>query len=354
MTFDTHPTADALPRVSLTPPVTIYRKKKKMPSRIGWNIAPPNLRTGCIEQVLSSSITDLPRSCPAPHRDLLAAIPNCEPPPNRLTSSPGAPPRPPTWVHFVPGTPLTSEPEMANLETPARRDFIRDIVDEHMKSGRFDGRVHTRFPPEPNAYLHIGHAQAILLSYGIAQQYGGKFNLRFDDTNPTKEEQEFVDAIIDDVRWLGADWEDRLFYASDYFEQLYEWAVKLINKGKAYVCDLTAEQTREYRGTLTQPGRNSPYRDRSIGENLDLFARMRAGEFPDGSRTLRAKIDMGHPNVNMRDPVLYRILRARHHRTGDTWCIYPIVRLHPRAERFDRGHHALDLHARVREPPTAV
>lgn len=191
--------------------------------------------------------------------------------------------------------------------------------------------MHTRFPPEPNGYIHIGHAKAFLLSFGIAQEYGGKFNLRFDDTNPTKEEQEFVDGIIDDMRWLGVDWQDRLFFASDYFEQLYEWAELLIREEKAYVCDLTADEISEYRGTaverggeiVTPPGKDSPYRDRTVEENLDLFRRMRAGEFPDGSRTLRAKVDMTHPNLNMRDPVMYRILRATHHRTGDAWCIYP-------------------------------
>jgi len=184
--------------------------------------------------------------------------------------------------------------------------------------------VHTRFPPEPNGYLHIGHAKSICLNFGLAAEFGGKTNLRFADTNPSKEETEYVDSIIEDVRWLGFDWEDRLFYASDYFDQLYEWAVKLIKDGKAYVCDLTADQIREYRGTLTEPGRESPYRNRSVEENLDLFERMHAGEFPDGSRTLRAKIDMGSPNLNMRDPVMYRILHAEHHRTGNKWCIYPM------------------------------
>jgi len=213
--------------------------------------------------------------------------------------------------------------EEARGEKPSARNFIQQIIDADLAAGKYGGRVHTRFPPEPNGYLHIGHAKSICLNYGLAQEYGGKFNLRFDDTNPTKEEQEYVDSIIDDVRWLGADWEDRLFYASDYFDQLYQWAIQLIKEGKAYVCDLSADQVREYRGTLTQPGINSPYRDRSVEENLDLFQRMRAGEFPDGSRTLRAKIDMSHPNLNMRDPVMYRIKHARHHRTGDRWCIYP-------------------------------
>ena len=197
--------------------------------------------------------------------------------------------------------------------------------------GRNDGRVHTRFPPEPNGYIHIGHAKAFLLSYGVAKEHGGRFNLRFDDTNPTKEEQEFVDGIIEDMRWLGVDWEDRLFFASDYFEQLCEWAEVLIRAGKAYVCDLSADEISAYRGTaverggqvVTPPGKDSPYRNRPVAESLDLFRRMRAGEFPDGSRTLRAKIDMAHPNLNMRDPVMYRILRATHHRSGDAWCIYP-------------------------------
>ena len=210
-------------------------------------------------------------------------------------------------------------------------DFIRQIVKSDVQAGRNGGRVHTRFPPEPNGYLHIGHAMAFLLNYAVAHEHGGKFNLRFDDTNPAKEEQEFVDAIIDDMRWLGVDWEDRLFFASGYFEQLYDWAEHLVKHGKAYVCDLTREEMSEYRGTaiqdgeriVTPPGRDSPYRTRPVEENLDLFRRMRAGEFPDGSRTLRAKIDMAHPNLNMRDPVMYRILRATHHRTGDAWCIYP-------------------------------
>lgn len=214
------------------------------------------------------------------------------------------------------------------MEEP--RDFIRDIIREDLNSGRF-GKVHTRFPPEPNGYLHIGHAQSILLNYGIAQEFGGKFNLRFDDTNPEKESQEYVDAIKRDVRWLGANWEDRELYASDYFEQLYAWAEDLIGKGKAYVCDLSPEELSAHRGqpirdgdkVITPPGVDSPYRNRSVEENLDLFRRMRAGEFPSGAKTLRAKIDMAHPNLNLRDPILYRILYARHHRTGDAWCIYP-------------------------------
>ena len=202
--------------------------------------------------------------------------------------------------------------------------FIRDIVIEDIRTNKYGGRVHTRFPPEPNGYLHIGHAKSINLNFGLAAEFGGKCNLRFDDTNPCKEETEYVESIIEDVRWLGGDFEDRLFYASDYFQQLHDWAVQLIQAGKAYVCDLNAEQLREYRGTLTEPGRESPWRNRSVEENLDLFGRMRAGEFPDGSRTLRAKIDMASPNLNLRDPVMYRILHAEHHRTGDKWCIYPM------------------------------
>ncbi len=203
-------------------------------------------------------------------------------------------------------------------------DFIRTIIEEDIRSHKNDGRVHTRFPPEPNGYLHIGHAKSICLNFGLALQYNGLCNLRFDDTNPTKEEQEYIDSIKRDVRWLGFDWEDREYYASDYFEQLYEYAVKLIQKGKAFVCDLTADEIRETRGTLTEPGKDSPYRDRSSEESLDLFERMRKGEFPDGSRTLRAKIDMASGNLNLRDPVMYRILHAAHPRTGDAWCIYPM------------------------------
>ncbi len=202
-------------------------------------------------------------------------------------------------------------------------DFIRTIIEEDIKSNKNEGRVHTRFPPEPNGYLHIGHAKSICLNFGLAAQYGGLCNLRFDDTNPIKEEAEYVESIKEDIKWLGFDWENRLYYASDYFEQLYEYALQLIKQGKAYVCDLSAEEIREYRGTLTEPGKDSPYRNRSVEENLDLFERMRAGEFEDGSRVLRAKIDMASPNLNMRDPVMYRILHAGHHRTGDRWCIYP-------------------------------
>lgn len=205
---------------------------------------------------------------------------------------------------------------------PTPTDFIREAVKQDLAAGRFD-RVHTRFPPEPNAYLHIGHAKAVWIDYGVAQDFGGLFNLRFDDTNPLKEEQEFVDAIIEDVRWIGADWGDRLLFGSDYFEQMFDYAKVLINKGKAYVCDLSGDEMRETRGTLTAPGTESPYRNRTADENVDLFDRMRAGEFPDGAKTLRAKIDMASPNLNMRDPVMYRIRHAHHHRQGDKWCIYP-------------------------------
>ncbi len=211
-----------------------------------------------------------------------------------------------------------------NDETHAlTSNFITDIIDDHLDNGRFD-HVHTRFPPEPNGYLHIGHAKSICLNFGIAEAYGGLTNLRFDDTNPTKEEVEYVESIQEDIRWLGFDWDDRLYFASDYFDEMYAYALQLIKKGKAYVCDLSPEELREYRGTLTEPGKNSPYRDRTVEENLDLFQRMEAGEFPDGSRTLRAKIDMSSPNLNLRDPVIYRILYESHHRTGDKWCIYPM------------------------------
>src|SRR5580704_16726848 len=221
--------------------------------------------------------------------------------------------------------PRPSEAETG--ETPADTapsNFIRDIIVDDLKTNKYAGRVHTRFPPEPNGYLHIGHAKSISLNFGLALEFGGKCNLRFDDTNPSKEETEYVDSIIEDVRWLGGDWEGRLFYASDYFEQLYDWAVQLIKAGKAYVDDLSPDELRRQRGTLTEPGQDSPYRGRTVEENLDLFARMKAGEFPDGARTLRAKIDMASPNLNLRDPILYRILHAEHHRTGNAWCIYPM------------------------------
>jgi glutaminyl-tRNA synthetase len=206
----------------------------------------------------------------------------------------------------------------------AATDFIRQIVAEDLKTNKWDGRVASRFPPEPNGFLHIGHAKSICLNFGIAAEFGGLCNLRFDDTNPVKEEQQYIDSIIEDIRWLGFDWGERLYFASDYFEQMYDYAIQLIKANKAYVCDLTAEQTRQYRGTLTGPGTDSPYRNRSIEENLELFERMKAGEFGDGTRTLRAKIDMAHPNLNMRDPVMYRIMHATHPRTGDKWCIYPM------------------------------
>ena len=235
-------------------------------------------------------------------------------------------------------------------ERAALSDFIREAVKADLASGRFD-HVHTRFPPEPNAYLHIGHAKAICVDFGVAAEFGGKCNMRFDDTNPEKEEQEYVDAIKADVKWLGFDWEEREFYASDYFDQLYRWAEQLIVAGKAYICDLNDQQIREFRGTdvadkgpitVTLPGRNSPYRERTVEENLDLFRRMRAGEFPDGKRTLRAKIDMAHPNLHMRDPVMYRIRHATHHRTGDAWCIYPMYDFqHPLSDSIEGVTHSL-------------
>ncbi len=223
----------------------------------------------------------------------------------------------------------------------ATPNFLRDIIRDDLKAGKYSDRVQTRFPPEPNGYLHIGHAKAICLDFGLADEFGGHTNLRFDDTNPEKEETEYVESIQEDVRWLGFEWEG-LYYASDYFDQLYEWALQLIRAGKAYVDDLTADQVREYRGTLTEPGKESPYRNRSVEENLDLFQRMRAGEFPDGSRTLRAKIDMASPNLNMRDPVMYRILHAEHHRTGDKWCIYPMYDYaHGQSDSIERITHSM-------------
>jgi len=231
---------------------------------------------------------------------------------------------------------------MKPMEPGPPTHFIRAIIEQDLKTNKYGGRVHTRFPPEPNGYLHIGHAKSICLNFGLAADYGGLCNLRFDDTNPTKEEVEYVESIIEDVRWLGFDWGDRLFYASDYFEQLYQYAVQLIKAGKAYVCDLSAEEIREYRGTLIEPGRESPYRNRSVEENLDLFQRMRAGEFEDGSRVLRAKIDMASPNLNMRDPVMYRILHAEHHRTGDQWCIYPTYDwAHGQCDSIERITHSI-------------
>jgi glutaminyl-tRNA synthetase len=213
---------------------------------------------------------------------------------------------------------------MLNDKPERTPNFIRNIIIEDLKNNKNQGRVHTRFPPEPNGYLHIGHAKSICLNFGLAEEFNGLCNLRFDDTNPVKEEDEYVNSIIEDVSWLGFNWEDRLYYASDYFDQLYEYALQLVKKERAYVCDLSSEEIREYRGTLTAPGKESPYRNRSIEENVDLFERMYKGDFPDGARVLRAKIDMAHPNLNMRDPVIYRILHANHHRTGDKWCIYPM------------------------------
>ncbi len=233
--------------------------------------------------------------------------------------------------------------EITNPSNPAvPTNFIQEIINEDFKTGKHGNRVHTRFPPEPNGYLHIGHAKSICLNFGIAKRNGGLTNLRFDDTNPSKEDTEYVESIQEDVKWLGFDWEDRLFYASDYYEQLYQYAVQLIKAGKAFVCDLTAQEMREYRGTLTEPGQESPTRNRPIAENLDLFQRMRNGEFPDGSRVLRAKIDMGSPNINLRDPVLYRILRATHHRTGDQWCVYPMYDYaHPISDALEGITHSI-------------
>ena len=226
-------------------------------------------------------------------------------------------------------------------KAPATSNFIRDIVLEDLKTNKYQGRVQTRFPPEPNGYLHIGHAKAIVLDFGLADEFEGHTNLRFDDTNPSKEETEYVESIQQDVKWLGFQW-DALHYASDYFDQLYAWAVQLIKAGSAYVDDLSADQIREYRGTLTQPGRNSPHRERSVEENLDLFERMKRGEFPDGSRTLRAKIDMASPNLNLRDPVMYRILHAHHHRTGDKWCIYPMYDYaHGQSDSLEKVTHSM-------------
>jgi glutaminyl-tRNA synthetase len=241
------------------------------------------------------------------------------------------------------GTKPSSESavQVANLPASAPSNFIRDIILEDLRTNKYAGRVQTRFPPEPNGYLHIGHAKAIYLDFGLAAEFGGKTNLRFDDTNPEKEETEYVESIKEDVRWLGYQW-DGLYYASDYFDQLHEWAIKLIRDGKAYVDDLTAEEIRKYRGTLTEPGKDSPYRNRLVEENLDLFERMRKGEFPDGSHVLRAKIDMASPNLNFRDPVMYRILHADHHRTGNKWCIYPMYDFaHGQSDSIERVTHSM-------------
>ena len=236
---------------------------------------------------------------------------------------------------------MSNKKESGKVEVNIGSNFIHDIIDKHLEEGVYD-RVHTRFPPEPNGYLHIGHAKSICLNFGTAAKYNGLCNLRFDDTNPLKEEVEYINSIIEDVKWLGFDWEDRLYYAADYFDKMYEYAILLIKKGKAYVDDLSAEEIREYRGTLTEPGKNSPYRDRSVEENLDLFQRMKAGEFEDGSRVLRAKIDMASPNMNMRDPVLYRIAHVSHHRTGDKWCIYPMYDYaHPISDALENITHSI-------------
>jgi glutaminyl-tRNA synthetase len=239
--------------------------------------------------------------------------------------------------------PSTAEAKAGENTVPEPRpsNFLRDRIIEDIKTNRYNGRVQTRFPPEPNGYLHIGHAKAICIDFGLAEEFGGKTNLRFDDTNPEKEDLEYVDAIQEDVKWLGFKW-DGLFYASDYFGQLYEWAVKLIKDGKAYVDDLSAEEIRKHRGTLTEPGKDSPYRNRPVEESLDLFERMKAGEFPDGSRVLRAKVDMGSPNLNMRDPVMYRILHAEHHRTGNKWCIYPMYDYaHGQSDSLEQVTHSM-------------
>lgn len=231
---------------------------------------------------------------------------------------------------------------MTNSETAHPSNFIRNIIIEDLKRNKNEGRIHTRFPPEPNGYLHIGHAKSICMNFGFAEEFGGLCNLRFDDTNPIKEETEYVESIMRDIKWLGFDWEDRLYYASDYFDKYYEFAVRLIEAGKAYVCDLSADEIRAYRGTLTQPGKNSPYRDRSVEENLNLFKRMKGGEFPDGSRVLRAKINMSAGNLNLRDPVMYRIMRATHHRTGNKWCIYPMYDwAHGQADSIEGITHSL-------------
>ena len=231
---------------------------------------------------------------------------------------------------------------MTKPDSTHQPNFIRNVIEEDLKTGKYDGRVHTRFPPEPNGYLHIGHAKSICLNFTLAADYKGRCNLRFDDTNPTKEEEEYVDSIKEDVRWLGFDWEEREYYASDYFDQLYEWAVKLVKDGKAYVDDSSADEIKEYRGTLTRSGKDSPYRNRTAEENLELFERMRAGEFEDGSRVLRAKVDMTHPNLNMRDPVMYRVLHATHHRTADKWCIYPMYDFtHGQSDSIERITHSI-------------
>ena len=247
-----------------------------------------------------------------------------------------------------------SSPSAERRPEAPPRDFIREIIAQDLVSGTHGSGIVTRFPPEPNGRLHIGHAKAICIDFGVAQEFGGRCNLRFDDTNPVKESQEYVDEIERDIRWLGFDWGEHLYHASDYFEQLYQWAEQLVREGKAYVDSLTADEMREYRGTLTEPGRDSPYRDRSVDENLDLFRRMRAGEFDDGAHVLRAKIDMASGNINMRDPVMYRIRKTPHQRTGDTWCHLSDVRLGARPVGLHRGGHPFALHARVRRPSAAL
>jgi glutaminyl-tRNA synthetase len=237
---------------------------------------------------------------------------------------------------------MVEEKESGEVKDLEAKNFIQEIIEDDICSKKYQGRIHTRFPPEPNGYLHIGHAKSICLNFGLAARYGGLTNLRFDDTNPVKEDTEYVDSIKEDVRWLGFDWDDREYYASDYFGKLYEYALKLIQKGKAYVCDLSQEEMAQHRGTVTQPGKDSPYRNRSIDENTDLFQRMKSGEFPDGSRVLRAKIDMASPNMLMRDPILYRILHAEHHRTGNAWCIYPMYDFaHGQCDSIEQITHSI-------------
>ncbi len=248
---------------------------------------------------------------------------------------------------------IPNQPEGADA-APAPSNFIRDTILDDLKTNKYGGRVHTRFPPEPNGYLHVGHAKSIHINFGLAKEFGGKCNLRFDDTNPSKEETEYVDSIIEDVRWLGGDWEGRMFYASDYFDQIYAWAVQLIQSGKAYVCDLTPDEVRKQRGTLTEPGQESPYRNRSVEENLDLFARMKAGEFPDGARTLRAKIDMASANLNLRDPIMYRIVHARSSPHRRQVVHLSDVRFRAWGIGFGRENHAFHLHAGVRGSSSAV
>src|SRR5438105_368164 len=311
----------ATPRSPLQAPESIrFRRHPASPSPEGRIVPSTARRT---RRGIEVGAGEEPVGSYRPRDGLPRSHPAAPSPPARRT------PRPRHRPPVRPRPPFEAAPRSDRIEVmiqaaaPKAPNFIRQLVAEDTRTGRFGHRVVTRFPPEPNGYLHIGHAKAISLDFGIAQEFGGRCHLRFDDTNPTKESQEYVDSIKGDVRWLGFDWGEHLYYASDHFEQLYAWAVQLITAGKAYVDDLTPEQLREYRGTLTEPGRESPFRTRSIEENLDLFARMRAAEFDEGTRTLRAKIDMASGNLNLRDPVMYRIRKATHHRTGDTWCIYP-------------------------------